>query len=87
MPCKKKLNYPNPFNPQTQIRYHLPSAGPTKLAIFNLMGQEVLALVNGWQDAGVYNVQVDATPLPSGIYFYRLVSNDLHQVRKMVVSK
>jgi len=80
-------NYPNPFNPQTQIRYHLPSAGPTKLAIFNLMGQEVLAPVNGWQEAGVYTIQVDATSLPSGIYFYRLTSNDLHQVRKMVVSR
>jgi len=80
-------NYPNPFNPQTQIRYHLPTAGQTKLTIFNLRGQEVLTLVNGWQDAGVYSIQVDASPLPSGIYFYRLVSNDLHQVRKMVVSK
>jgi len=80
-------NYPNPFNPETQIRYHLPAAGPTKLAIFNLMGQEVLALVNGWQDAGAYTIQVDATHLPSGIYFYRLTSHDLHQTRKMVVSK
>jgi len=80
-------NYPNPFNPETQIRYHLPAAGPTKLALFNLMGQEVLALVDGWQDAGAHTIQVDATHLPSGIYFYRLTSNDLHQTRKMVVSK
>jgi len=80
-------NYPNPFNPQTQIRYHLPTVGPAKLTIFNLMGQEVMTLVNGLQNAGVYTIQVDASQLPSGIYFYKLVSNDLHQVRKMVVSK
>jgi len=86
-PFSLEQNYPNPFNPQTEIRYYLPTAGPTRLTIFNLLGEEVLSLVNEWQPPGVHTVQVDASHLVSGIYFYRLDSGGLHQVRKMVVSK
>lgn len=80
-------NYPNPFNPQTNIRYHLPAAGQTTLTVFNLLGEKVQTLVNGWEPAGVHTVMVDASRLPSGIYFYRLESNGLHQVRKMVLTR
>jgi len=80
-------NYPNPFNPQTNIRYHLPVAGQTKLTVFNLLGEKVLRLVNGWEPAGVHTVSVDASRLASGLYFYRLESGSLQQVRKMMVTK
>jgi hypothetical protein len=65
-------NYPNPFNPTTAIRYQLPAAGEVTLAVYDLLGCEVSVLVNERRDAGVHEVNFDASGLASGVYLYRL---------------
>ncbi|NOX36420.1 MAG: T9SS type A sorting domain-containing protein [Calditrichaeota bacterium] len=83
-------NYPNPFNPGTTIRYHLPRASRVKLQVYNPLGQVVRTLVEGQQPAGRYTVQWDGRDasgrqLPAGVYFYRLKAGQFEQVRKMVL--
>ena len=80
-------NYPNPFNPSTVIRYALPSAGQVTLKIFNVLGQEVLTLVNGYQAAGTYSAVMDGRGLASGVYFYRLEAAAHVDVKQMVFVK
>jgi hypothetical protein len=80
-------NYPNPFNPTTTISFSLPHSGNVSLRVFNVLGQEVATLVNGFTAAGSHEVQFDATNLASGVYFYELVSGDFAQVKKMTLMK
>ncbi len=80
-------NYPNPFNPSTNIKYNIPESGVVKLAIYNMLGEEVAVLVDGIVQAGFYEVTFDASNLPSGAYFYRLQSDNLNQVKKMLLMK
>ena len=80
-------NYPNPFNPTTSIKFNLPEAGNVKLAVYNLLGQEVKILVNGFKAAGLYNINLDAKDLTSGVYLYKLEANGINTVRKMTLLK
>ncbi|MBT8381660.1 MAG: M20/M25/M40 family metallo-hydrolase [Ignavibacteriaceae bacterium] len=80
-------NFPNPFNPTTTIRYSLPDDGYVKLIIYNLLGQEIISLVNADQKAGVYNVKFDASELASGIYIYRLKANNFSESKKILLVK
>ncbi|MFC2094052.1 T9SS type A sorting domain-containing protein [Bacteroidota bacterium] len=80
-------NYPNPFNPTTHIKYNIPESGIVKLAVYNTLGEEVSVLVDGMVEAGFYEVTLDASNLPSGAYFYRLQSENLTQVKKMLLMK
>lgn len=81
-------NYPNPFNPETTIRYFLPEAANVHLEVFDLTGRSVAVLVdNAAQVEGEYTVNFDASTLPSGIYVYRLEANDFQQTRKMTLLK
>ena len=80
-------NYPNPFNPVTSLEYTLLSPGEVRLIIFNLLGQEVVYLINEAQQAGKHKVVWDASNFVSGIYFYRLQAGDFVQTRKMVLLK
>ncbi len=80
-------NYPNPFNPTTVIAYTLPEASTVDLTVFNLLGQKVVTLVNGFKPAGTYQVDFDAKGLPSGIYFYRLVTKNNVATKKMMLLK
>ena len=65
-------NYPNPFNPATTISYQLPSDGRVSLKIYNLLGQEIAALLEEDQSAGYHQAVLDATRFASGMYVYRL---------------
>lgn len=80
-------NYPNPFNPVTTIGYQLAKNGMVSLKVFDLLGQEVATLVNEVKAAGSYEVPFTAANLPSGVYFYRLMSNGNSLVRKLTLVK
>ncbi|NQV36399.1 MAG: T9SS type A sorting domain-containing protein, partial [Candidatus Marinimicrobia bacterium] len=80
-------NYPNPFNPVTNIRYDLPEQTHVKLSVFDLLGREVVVLVNKVQIPGAKEVQFDASALASGMYFYQLYYNNSSITKKMVVLK
>ncbi|HEX9007119.1 MAG TPA: alpha-amylase family glycosyl hydrolase, partial [Bacteroidota bacterium] len=80
-------NYPNPFNPTTTIAFELPARSAVRLAVFDLLGREVAALVNGTLESGRHTAQFNAGPLASGVYFYRLEVGKASFVRKMLVMK
>ncbi len=83
-------NHPNPFNPATQISYHLPRATDVRLAVYTVNGQQVRILANGTQSAGIKTVTWNARDdrgrkMSSGIYFYRLQAGDFIAVKKMLL--
>ncbi|MDZ7623594.1 MAG: T9SS type A sorting domain-containing protein [Ignavibacteriaceae bacterium] len=80
-------NYPNPFNPSTKISYSIPEDGFVKLAVYNLLGEEVASLVNSFQKADKYEVNFDASGLSSGIYVYKIESSNFSASRKLVLMK
>jgi serine protease AprX len=84
-------NFPNPFNPSTTIKYQVKEGGFVTLNVYNLLGNLVATLVNENQPAGTYyvnfNINSERTPLPSGVYFYRLQIGDFVATKKMVVMK
>ena len=65
-------NYPNPFNPQTTIRFDVPEAAYVKLVVYDVLGRQVRVLVDGTREAGTHEVTFEASTLPSGMYLYRL---------------
>ncbi len=80
-------NFPNPFNPNTSIKFTLPETGYVKLTVYNMLGQEVVTLVNGVKEAGTHIISFNAAELNSGIYMYRIESNGFNEVRKMTLIK
>lgn len=85
-------NYPNPFNAQTTIRYYLPQSSRVELSIYNIRGQKVKTLVDGFQTVGFQSVTWDGTDkngaqVASGIYFYRVKTDFSEETRKMVLIK
>ncbi|MFA5806704.1 MAG: T9SS type A sorting domain-containing protein, partial [Melioribacteraceae bacterium] len=80
-------NYPNPFNPTTVIGYRLPVAGHVTLRVFDLLGREIVTLVNEEKQAGKYEVKLDGNGLASGIYFYQLITNKTTETMKMILQK
>jgi gluconolactonase len=89
IPVNYKLyqNYPNPFNPNTTIRFTLPQGGFTRLEIFNEIGNKIEDLVNRYMTRGNYNVNFNASNYASGIYYYKLASNNFISTGKMVYLK
>ena len=80
-------NYPNPFNPITTITYQLPKSGSVTLKIYDMLGKEVMTLVNEQKEMGRYTVQFDASSLASGMYVYQLRVNDYTSTKKMLLLK
>jgi Carbohydrate esterase 2 N-terminal/Secretion system C-terminal sorting domain/GDSL-like Lipase/Acylhydrolase family len=80
-------NYPNPFNPTTTIRYELPAKEDVSMKIFDLLGREIVTLVNEMKSAGSYNVQFNASTLSSGMYFCRLQAGHAVAVSKLMLVK
>jgi hypothetical protein len=76
-------NFPNPFNPETTIRYSLPSRSHVELAVYNVLGERVAVLAEGEQEGGFHDVRFDGTSLASGVYFYRLRSAGLVQTKRL----
>ncbi len=82
-----KQNYPNPFNPTTKIQYRIPLNGNVELKIFNMNGRELKTLINEYQSAGYYMIEINASEFSSGIYFYRLTTGEFIETKKMIVLK
>jgi hypothetical protein len=80
-------NYPNPFNPSTKITYSIPERENVSLKVFDLLGSEVVELVKGEIETGTYDINFNASNLPSGVYFYRLQAGSFVQTRKMILLK
>ena len=80
-------NFPNPFNPSTEIRFELNQAGRTVLRIYNLVGQQVAKLIDEQLSAGSYKFRFEAGNLPSGVYLYELENTGLKEHRKMLLLK
>jgi glucose/arabinose dehydrogenase len=78
-------NFPNPFNPTTSIVYEIPKSGRVRLAVYNLLGQEVALIFEGVQNAGTHEVEFRNFELPSGIYFYRIQANDFLETKKLTI--
>ncbi|MDZ7316757.1 MAG: T9SS type A sorting domain-containing protein [candidate division KSB1 bacterium] len=77
-------NYPNPFNPSTVIQFTLPRAAHARLAVYNLMGQEVAVLFDEQMEAGSRRLEWRPDKLPGGVYFYRLSAGEFQETRKMI---
>ncbi len=80
-------NYPNPFNPNTVINYQLPISGNVKLVVFDMLGRELLTLVNEEKLAGSYSVKFDGSKMTSGIYFYKISAGNYTETKKMMLVK
>jgi hypothetical protein len=83
-------NYPNPFNPVTKIRFDLPAGitnGKLKLEVFNIEGMSVATLLNTEYAAGKWEVNFDASNMPSGAYFYKITAGNFSSVHKMILIK
>lgn len=78
-------NFPNPFNPETTIRYSINNPGRVTLRIYDMRGREVATLIDGNQQTGQYSVHFRSDGLPSGIYIYTLNADAFFQTRKMII--
>jgi hypothetical protein len=85
-------NYPNPFNPSTSVGYALPAVSEVRIAVYNVLGEQVASLVNGVQEAGYYTVQWSGTDnrgqqVTSGVYFLTMHAGEFTAMKKMMLVK
>lgn len=90
--AKLEQNSPNPFNPQTEIRYSMTAPGRVQLTIYDVQGRLVRSLVNGTQERGEHRVSWNGVDdsgglVASGVYFYRLTTNGISETRKLIIKK
>jgi uncharacterized delta-60 repeat protein len=89
VPTKYSLsqNYPNPFNPTTKLKFDIARLSDTKIVVYNIMGREVQTLVNESLQPGTYEISFDGSELSSGVYFYRIITNDFVGTKRMSLIK
>lgn len=80
-------NFPNPFNPATKIKFDLASSTFVKISVYDVAGREISVPVSQNMNAGSYEMEFDASRLPSGVYFYRIETAEFTSIRKMVLVK
>ncbi|MFN0158705.1 MAG: immunoglobulin domain-containing protein [Bacteroidota bacterium] len=80
-------NFPNPFNPTTTIRYDLPEAGQVSIVLYNVLGQEVRTIVEGYHNGGFHQVRIDGHDLASGVYVYRIQAGEYVSTKKLMLLK
>jgi hypothetical protein len=80
-------NYPNPFNPSTKIVYNIPKQSHVRLVVYDILGKEITTLVNELTNAGSYEIDWDASPMPSGVYFYKIEAGNYTAIKKMILIK
>jgi hypothetical protein len=82
-----RQNFPNPFNPTTQIRFSLAEQSQVTLKVYNILGKEIATLVNDLKGAGTHEISFDGTGFSSGVYFYTLQTGKFTETRKMILMK
>jgi hypothetical protein len=80
-------NYPNPFNPNTKIKYSVPHSSNVTIKVFDILGNEIETLVNEEKPVGRYEINFNASSLPSGVYFYQLRAGNFVGTKKMILLK
>jgi hypothetical protein len=80
-------NYPNPFNPSTKIKFGLPDDANVTLEVYNVVGEKIATLVNGYLKKGYHEITFDAQELQSGVYFYKISAGKFSSVKKMLLIK
>lgn len=80
-------NYPNPFNPVTVIKYSLPQESVVAIKVYDMLGEEIITLVNKKQEAGTYNIDFNGSNLVSGIYIYQMKAGSFVKTKKMLLMK
>lgn len=78
-------NYPNPFNPTTKIKFSIPESEVVQIKVYDVLGKEMQTLLIEYKQSGSYEVKFDASSLPSGVYFYRLISGSYSETKKMIL--
>ena len=81
------VNYPNPFNPETTLAFELKTSEIVSLVIYDLIGQEIARLVDGFKSPGLHRITWNAESLPSGIYFARMTTGAFTQTQKLLLIK
>ena len=84
---KLNQNYPNPFNPTTKITYALPEKTVVTIKVFDILGNEIVQLVNEVKDAGNHEIEFNAKNLSSGVYLYQLKTDKIKITKKLTLSK
>jgi hypothetical protein len=89
VPSKFKLfqNYPNPFNPATNIKFNIAKSSYVKILVYDIIGRVIQTLVDKRLQAGTYEASFDGSSLTSGVYFYKLITDDFSETKKMVLIK
>ena len=89
IPLQYKLeqNYPNPFNPSTTIKYSIPKNGLVTLKIYDVLGKEILTLINETKETGSYEIEFNGSNFSSGAYFYRIESGKFINIKRMILIK
>jgi hypothetical protein len=80
-------NYPNPFNPSTKISFDMPTAGNVKISVFDMTGKEVATVLNQEVAAGSFTTDFNASSLATGVYFYKMTTNNFTATKKMILVK
>jgi photosystem II stability/assembly factor-like uncharacterized protein len=80
-------NFPNPFNPVTKIKFTIPHSEKVVLKIYDILGREILVLINDYLDTGIHEVIFDGNNLSSGVYFYKLITNNYSESKKLLLLK
>lgn len=89
LPAEFRLhqNFPNPFNPSTRIRFNIMSSSETEMTVFDILGKEIRTIKYGRLAPGYYEIDFDAAGIPSGVYFYRLITGEFTDTKKMIIVK
>lgn len=82
-----RQNYPNPFNPETKISYDVAERSNVKITVFDILGNEIAQLVNETKEPGTYDVQFNGSALSSGVYIYRMQTDNFISTQKMTLLK
>ncbi len=84
---KLHQNFPNPFNPATKIKLELPKESNTKIAVYDVLGNELSVVVDEWLEAGSYEFDWNGSGFSSGTYFYKLMTDEFTETKKMILLK